>query len=159
MLAFMRRHIGPNPVPTLCDAPNLEPFGSCRVCSVEVALQEDGPAKVMASCHSPVGKGMYITTNSARMERLRKRLIEVTCTASRFSSSDYRQLAIYWLLSYAAAIEGRGTEWKEFVLFNPRSGARVRFDFDQFLSVISSGRTKVDILLLFQSLVGSRMAR
>ncbi|MFN9327244.1 MAG: 2Fe-2S iron-sulfur cluster-binding protein, partial [Flavobacteriales bacterium] len=40
MLAFMRRHIGPNPVPTLCDAPNLEPFGSCRVCSVEVALQE-----------------------------------------------------------------------------------------------------------------------
>ncbi len=31
MLAFMRRHIGPNPVPTLCDAPNLEPFGSCRV--------------------------------------------------------------------------------------------------------------------------------
>lgn len=31
MLAFMRRHIGPNPVPTLCDAPNLEPFGSRRV--------------------------------------------------------------------------------------------------------------------------------
>ena len=39
MLAFMRRHIGPNPVPTLCDAPNLEPFGSCRVCSVEVQMQ------------------------------------------------------------------------------------------------------------------------
>ena len=38
MLAFMRRHIGPNPVPTLCDAPNLEPFGSCRVCSVEVVV-------------------------------------------------------------------------------------------------------------------------
>lgn len=28
MLAFMRRHIGPNPVPTLCDAPKLEPFWS-----------------------------------------------------------------------------------------------------------------------------------
>ncbi len=38
MLAFMRWHIGPNPVPTLCDAPNLEPFGSCRVCSVEVVV-------------------------------------------------------------------------------------------------------------------------
>ena len=38
MLAFMRRHIGPNPVPTLCDAPNLEPFGSCRVCSVEAVV-------------------------------------------------------------------------------------------------------------------------
>jgi len=90
---------------------------------------------------------------------LGKSLIEVKCTAKRFSSSDYRQVAIYWLLSYAAAIEGRGTEWKEFVLFNPRSGAKVRLGFDQFLSVISSGRTKVDILLLFQSLVGSRMTR
>ena len=49
MLAFLKRHKGPNPVPTLCDAPNLEPFGSCRVCSVEVALQPDGPTKVMAS--------------------------------------------------------------------------------------------------------------
>ena len=86
-------------------------------------------------------------------------LVEVKCTAKCFSASDYRQVAIYWLLSYAAAIEGRGTEWKEFVLFNPRSGARVTFGFDKFLEVISSGRTKVDILQLFQSLVGSRMAR
>lgn len=86
-------------------------------------------------------------------------LIEVKCTAKRFSASDYRQVATYWLLSYAAAIEGRGTEWREFVLFNPRSGARVTYGFDKFLAVISSGRTKVDILQLFQSLVGSRMAR
>lgn len=86
-------------------------------------------------------------------------LIEVKCTAKRFSSSDYRQVAIYWLLSYAAAIEGRGTEWKEFVLFNPRSGDMIRFAFDKFISVISSGRTKIDILQLFQSLVGSRLAR
>jgi hypothetical protein len=84
-------------------------------------------------------------------------LIEVKCTAKRFSSSDYRQVAIYWLLSYAAAIEGRGTEWKELVLFNPRNGARVTLGFDKFLSVISSGRTKVDILQLFESLVGSRL--
>jgi len=86
-------------------------------------------------------------------------LIEVKCSAKRFSSSDYRQVAIYWLLSYAAAIEGRGTEWKEFVLLNPRSGTKVRLGFDKFLSVISSGRTKIDILQLFQSLVGSRLAR
>ena len=44
MLAFIRRtaDIGSKPAPTLCDTPNLEPFGSCCVCSVEVALQEDG---------------------------------------------------------------------------------------------------------------------
>ncbi|HOZ41858.1 MAG TPA: 2Fe-2S iron-sulfur cluster-binding protein, partial [Flavobacteriales bacterium] len=80
MLAFLKRHKGPNPVPTLCDAPNLEPFGSCRVCSVEVALQEDGPSKVMASCHTPIAKGQYITVNSPRMERLRKNIVELVLT-------------------------------------------------------------------------------
>lgn len=86
-------------------------------------------------------------------------LIEVKCTAKRFSSADYRQVAIYWLLSYAAAIEGRGEEWQDFVLLNPRSGEKVAMRFDAFLSIISSGRTKVDILQLFQSVVGSRLTR
>jgi formate dehydrogenase major subunit len=98
MLAFMRRQIGPNPVPTLCDAPNLEPFGSCRVCSVEVALQEDGPTKVMASCHTPVGKGMYLTTNSPRMERLRKNIIELVLTdydTERLKKEDHGANELY----------------------------------------------------------------
>jgi len=86
-------------------------------------------------------------------------LIEVKCTAKRFSSSDYRQVAIYWLLSYASAIENKGDEWLDFVLLNPRRGEKVTMSFDDFLSVLSSGRTKIDILQLFQSLVGSRRAR
>ena len=86
-------------------------------------------------------------------------LVEVKCTAKRFSASDYRQVAIYWLLSYAADIEGRGEEWRDFVLLNPRRGEKVTMRFDDFLSVISSGRTKVDIFQLFQSLVGSRLTR
>ena len=42
ILEFLRRHNGHNAVPTLCDAPNLEAFGSCRVCSVDVALEAGG---------------------------------------------------------------------------------------------------------------------
>ena len=60
ILSFMKRHIGEKPVPTLCDAPNLDPFGSCRVCSVDVALEQGGKTKAMASCHSTVLEGMYI---------------------------------------------------------------------------------------------------
>lgn len=86
-------------------------------------------------------------------------LIEVKCTAKRFSSADYRQVAIYWLLSFAASIERNAVEWQDFVLFNPRSGAKVSMKFDGFLSIISSGRTKVEILQLFHALVGSRLAR
>jgi len=98
MLQFLRRHLGPNPVPTLCDAPNLEPFGSCRVCSVEVALEEDGPSRVMASCHSPVGKGQYITTNSPRMERLRRNIIELVLTdydTERLKKEDHGANELY----------------------------------------------------------------
>ena len=49
VLSLLKRNMGPDPVPTLCDAPNLDPFGSCRVCSVEVALEKDGTTRVQAS--------------------------------------------------------------------------------------------------------------
>ncbi|MDQ0038954.1 hypothetical protein J2W30_006742 [Variovorax boronicumulans] len=86
-------------------------------------------------------------------------LIEVKCSSKRFSSADYRQVAIYWLLSFAAAVEGRGAEWTELVLLNPRSGDKVCMQVDALLAVIAGGRTKVDVLQLFQALVGSRLTR
>lgn len=80
ILSFVRRQHGKDFIPTLCDAPNLEPFGSCRVCSVDVALKEDGPAKAMASCHTPVIPNSYIFTDSERIRKLRKNIIELVLT-------------------------------------------------------------------------------
>lgn len=80
ILAFSKRNFGNDSIPTLCDAPNLDPFGSCRVCSVEVALEHDGPRKTMASCHTPVSKGMYIYTDTDDIQRLRKNIIELVLT-------------------------------------------------------------------------------
>ena len=80
ILSFLRRHQGENPVPTLCDAPNLKPFGSCRVCSVDVALEKDGNVKTLASCHTPVSEGTYIYPDSDRIQRLRKNIIELVLT-------------------------------------------------------------------------------
>ena len=80
MLSFIKRHKGDKYVPTLCDAPNLDPFGSCRVCSVGVALEEDGIAKTMASCHSPIAEGQYIYPDSKEIKDLRKNIIELVLT-------------------------------------------------------------------------------
>jgi len=80
ILKFVRRHLGQDHVPTLCDAPNLDPFGSCRVCSVDVALVKNGPSKVQASCHTPVMANSYIYTDSERITRLRKNIIELVLT-------------------------------------------------------------------------------
>jgi len=64
-------------IPTLCDDSRLDAYGSCRVCSVDVALNADGPRKVMASCHTPIGEGMHIFTDSPRVEKLRKNIVEL----------------------------------------------------------------------------------
>jgi len=80
MLAFIRRHLGKDLVPTLCDAPNIDPYGACRICSVDVAHNLGGPAKAQASCHSPVIAGSYIYTDSERITRLRKNIIELVLT-------------------------------------------------------------------------------
>jgi formate dehydrogenase major subunit len=80
ILNYLKRHMGEEPVPTLCDAPNLKPFGSCRVCSVEVALEQDGPTKVQASCHTPVMNDSYIYTHTNKIERLRKNIVELVLT-------------------------------------------------------------------------------
>lgn len=86
-------------------------------------------------------------------------IIEVKCSRRHFSSSDYRQIAIYWLLSFAQAIEGEGAEWSSGVLLNPRLAMSVSFEFDELLHVISAGRTKVEILEIFSSTVGVRRNR
>ncbi len=40
ILKFVKSYVGEKKVPTLCDDPNLAPYGACRVCSVEVALEK-----------------------------------------------------------------------------------------------------------------------
>jgi len=80
ILSFLNRCTGKGKIPTLCDSPNLKPFGACRVCSVDVALTHDGKRKVQASCHTPVGENTYIYPNSKRITALRKNILELILT-------------------------------------------------------------------------------
>ncbi len=80
ILSFIKRNKGNKLVPTLCDAPNLDPFGACRVCSVEVALEENGPVKTVASCHTPIAEGQHIYPSTDSVKELRKNIIELVLT-------------------------------------------------------------------------------
>lgn len=80
ILQLTRRLLGKDSIPTLCDAPNLEAFGSCRVCSVEVALAKDGPRRTKASCHTLVESGIFVYTESPDIQKLRKNIIELVLT-------------------------------------------------------------------------------
>ena len=80
ILFFVRRHFDQQAIPTLCDAPNLEPFGSCRVCSVEVSKPGIPGKRTVASCHTPVEEGMIIETESESIQKLRKNILELVLT-------------------------------------------------------------------------------
>ncbi len=80
ILDFVKRIEGEKTIPTLCDAPNLEAFGSCRVCSVDVALEKDGKTKTVASCHTPIMEGQYIYPDTDNIKTLRKNIIELVIT-------------------------------------------------------------------------------
>ena len=80
ILKFVKSYVGEKKVPTLCDDPNLVPYGACRVCSVEVALEKDGPTKVVASCHTPVAENQHIFTTNEALTDLRKNIVELVLT-------------------------------------------------------------------------------
>lgn len=56
------------PIPKLCATDSLEPFGSCRLCLVEI----DGKKGTPASCTTPCEPGMVVHTTSPKLDRLRR---------------------------------------------------------------------------------------
>lgn len=60
-------------VPKLCATDSLAAFGSCRLCLVEI----DGRRGTPASCTTPVEAGMKISTQTPRLEKLRRGVMEL----------------------------------------------------------------------------------
>lgn len=87
------------------------------------------------------------------------RLIEVKCTNRHFSSADYRQTIMYWLLSYAQSVETGLQEWSEVALINPRLNFIVAMPFNEIITVAGGGKSKVDLLEQFSAMVGERNTR
>jgi hypothetical protein len=86
-------------------------------------------------------------------------LIEVKCTSKHFSSSDYRQILMYWLLSYCGAIENRSQEWSTAILANPRLNLFLKLSFDELARITSGGRSKVELVEQFSAILGNRGQR
>jgi formate dehydrogenase major subunit len=77
ILDFVRRIESRDAIPTMCQDDRLDNFGSCRVCSVDVAREINGPVKTVASCHTPIFDGAYIYHNTDKIKRLRKNVVEL----------------------------------------------------------------------------------
>ena len=60
-------------IPKLCATDNIAAFGSCRLCLVEV----DGMKGTPASCTTPAAEGMVVHTQTPRLQKLRKGVMEL----------------------------------------------------------------------------------
>ena len=63
-------------LPTLCYQPELSTFGACRLCTVE-----DDRGRLFASCSEEPRDGMVILTNTDRLRKHRKLIIELLLAA------------------------------------------------------------------------------
>src|ERR1700719_330197 len=60
-------------IPKLCATDSVEAFGSCRMCLVEI----EGRPGTPASCTTPVAEGMVVRTQTERLARLRRGVMEL----------------------------------------------------------------------------------
>ena len=60
-------------IPTLCNQPQLAPFGACRICLVEEART----GALLASCVTPIAPGMVVNSQSLKVQERRKTIIKL----------------------------------------------------------------------------------
>lgn len=60
-------------VPKLCATDSLEPFGSCRLCVVEIEGRRGYPA----SCTTPVAEGLKVHTQTSKLADIRRGTMEL----------------------------------------------------------------------------------
>jgi len=78
-------------IPTLCDHEAMEPYGSCRVCLVEIV--GDGRSQLVTSCIYPVRRPIVVRTDSDRVRRARSLVLELLL--ARCPDSDViREMAV-----------------------------------------------------------------
>ena len=68
-------------VPGLCDHPELEPYGGCRLCLVEI----EGMRGYPSSCTLPASEGMKVKTNTAVLQDLRRNILEMLLSQHPFN--------------------------------------------------------------------------
>ncbi len=71
------------PIPTLCHEDGLKPYGACRLCVVEIG--QAPRSKLVTSCTYRVEEGLKIRTDSIRVQRARRLLLELYVATSPLS--------------------------------------------------------------------------
>jgi len=77
ILEAVARMLGIGNIPALCYHPAVKPYGACRICTVEVSEDGGSKFKFVAACLYLVKEGLVVRTNTERVRKLRKGIIEL----------------------------------------------------------------------------------
>jgi len=77
ILEAVHRMPGIGNIPALCYHPAVKPYGACRICTVEASEDGGSKFKFVAACLYPVKEGLVVKTNTKRVRKLRKGIIEL----------------------------------------------------------------------------------
>jgi len=89
-------------IPTLCDHPDLTPYGGCRLCVVEVKGWR-GP---MASCVLPVSQGMEVQTETPALIQSRRTILELLLSNyydAGYEDGQAETQLMHWVNQYGLA--------------------------------------------------------
>jgi len=100
-------------IPTLCHHEELSPSGACRLCIVEISKPSDKPDRswIDSSCVCPVSEGLQIKTDSPRVVRERKLILELLLSRAPDSPQIKALAGEYGIREtrFKAADEGRSS--------------------------------------------------
>lgn len=94
-------------IPTLCHHPALGPYGSCRLCLVEL---QKGPRKgLVTACTFPVEEGLEVTTTSEKIKTARRFIIELLLARCPESGAVQKLAAEYGIEKPRFSVEKPAT--------------------------------------------------
>jgi len=70
-------------IPATCNHPAVEPYGACRLCSVEITRAEwKGWKRLVTSCLYPVEQGLIVSTHTPEVVELRRTILDLQLARS-----------------------------------------------------------------------------
>jgi NADH dehydrogenase/NADH:ubiquinone oxidoreductase subunit G len=148
-------------IPTLCYHEQLAPYGACRICTVEIYRNDR--SRLVTACVYPVEDGLIVKTESPRVIRIRKMLLELMLASSpaktiqdlarqygiskrRFEAEKTNCILCGLCVRYCSEIKqanaigfvGRGTERR--VVFHPEIASTVCASCRECFSLCPTGK-------------------
>jgi bidirectional [NiFe] hydrogenase diaphorase subunit len=83
-------------IPHLCYNESVKPYGACRLCLVEVVRK--GRSRMTTSCNYPVAEGIEVFTQTEKVLRARRMLMELLlgmCSESKLLQDMARKMGIH----------------------------------------------------------------